>query len=465
MKVQTDALDLYDSLNAVWAAFQRTTSTSAESAHAVSKKAQGALLGAYFTACIWSQKSGEGVVASVTTSYGYDQDNMRVRRTILGSATTTYPNQWFNYTTVGTSTVPATTTAHILLPDGTAIATVEANGTATSTYWLHLDHLGGTHTVTNASGTPVESTSYLPYGDQRIASSSTTYSEQKKFTGHDFDVDSDLTYAKARYYDQDIGKFLSLDPVVKGLVRDKRLPQVLRDPQSQNAYSYGRNNPIVISDPTGQYGEWGGRQIAGFGTHQYVYWQPDRPDLVSYAALGIPEGTEAFTMGFYNPGSGYLEGGIYYPGADGPNGARNDFERHDRNRQLGRTAQIQGLSGKEEAGAINAMGAALRSFNNTSVRYPSYWNLIQGSGVNSNSGMHTLAMMANLESQFTAFNPPGYSSGAQLYLPSGSYTSSQISAFSTLAFSFTPTNAQQYNALQGVISSFATSQTTPATRN
>jgi hypothetical protein len=118
-----------------------------------------------------------------TTTYGYDHDNMRVRRTVLGSATTTYVNPYFNYSTAGTSISPSTTTAHILLPDGTPIATVEANGTATTTYWLHLDHLGGIHTVSNASGTPVESVSYYPYGDQRIASSSTPFTEQRKFTG------------------------------------------------------------------------------------------------------------------------------------------------------------------------------------------------------------------------------------------------------------------------------------------
>src|SRR3989344_1850654 len=189
----------------------------------------------------WRDRLTQTATGTATTSYGYDHDNMRVRRTILGSATTTYPNQWFNYSTSGS------TTANILLPNGTPIATVEANGTATTTYWLHPDHLGGTHTVTNASGTPVQSVSYLPYGDQRLASSSSAFDEKKKFTGHEFDSDSDLTYAKARYYEQDIGRWISVEPIL----RSGSPGSLLKDPQQLNSYTYSRNNPIVLKDSTG----------------------------------------------------------------------------------------------------------------------------------------------------------------------------------------------------------------------
>src|SRR3989344_2152887 len=212
----------------------------------------------------WRDRLTQTATGTATTSYGYDHDNMRVRRTILGSATTTYPNQWFNYSTSGT------TTANILLPNGTPIATVEANGTATTTYWLHPDHLGGTHTVTNASGTPVQSVSYLPYGDQRLASSSSAFDEKKKFTGHEFDSDSDLTYAKARYYEQDIGRWISVEPIIVNLVHGRRLSQALRDPQVQNAYSYARNNPLILKDESG---EWA-QVVLGAGAGiaaQYAY--------------------------------------------------------------------------------------------------------------------------------------------------------------------------------------------------
>jgi len=185
-------------------------------------------------------KSSNG---TATSTYAYDENNSRIRKTILGTATTTYPNAYYNYSSTGS------TTAHILLPDGTPIATVEAkNGAATSTYWLHLDHLGSVQTITNASGTQTQTLDYYPYGDQRIASSSGAFSEQRQYIGKDYDPDSDLDYLEARYYSGDKGRFLSQDPIFNSLPS----LQDLKSPQSLNSYSYANDNPIVNKDPTGK---------------------------------------------------------------------------------------------------------------------------------------------------------------------------------------------------------------------
>ena len=53
------------------------------------------------------------------------------------------------------------------------------------------------------------------------------------FTGKE--LDSDLHYFKARYYDSDLGKFTSIDPV-----------------PTEPAYAYVRNNPLKFVDPTGR---------------------------------------------------------------------------------------------------------------------------------------------------------------------------------------------------------------------
>jgi len=122
----------------------------------------------------------------------------------------------------------------------------------------HLDHLGNVRMVTDA-GTPAQSISeheYLPFG----ATLTKTYQEQirwgdphidsMRFAGHwrDFlgglDVDNTdyVDYMHARYYDPNLGRFSSVDPVDG----DRQ------NPQTWNRYTYARNSPLRHTDPTGE---------------------------------------------------------------------------------------------------------------------------------------------------------------------------------------------------------------------
>ncbi len=74
------------------------------------------------------------------------------------------------------------------------------------------------------------------------------YNKNKKiqsfsFTGFQSDDVSDLKYANARYYDAKTGRFCSED-----LMRGTTM-----DPESQNLYTYCRNNPITHIDPNGKW--------------------------------------------------------------------------------------------------------------------------------------------------------------------------------------------------------------------
>jgi RHS repeat-associated protein len=65
-----------------------------------------------------------------------------------------------------------------------------------------------------------------------------------RYTGKERDAESGLDYMDARYYGSTMGRFMSPDPVFATVNR-------LLDPQQWNMYSYGRNNPLSNSDPTG----------------------------------------------------------------------------------------------------------------------------------------------------------------------------------------------------------------------
>ena len=65
---------------------------------------------------------------------------------------------------------------------------------------------------------------------------------------------------KARYYDGDIGRFLSVDPIAV-ITNPKEFKaktgmdyaKYLSDPQLLNTYSYVRNNPLTYTDPSGEF--------------------------------------------------------------------------------------------------------------------------------------------------------------------------------------------------------------------
>lgn len=110
----------------------------------------------------------------------------------------------------------------------------------------HPDHLGTPRVITDADGYRLNIHTYLPFG--REAEGSEPDTERLEFTGHERDSSGpaspgfDLDYMHARFYDPNVGRFLSADPI-----DDVYIGQ----PQSWNKYSYVRNNPVRFIDPTG----------------------------------------------------------------------------------------------------------------------------------------------------------------------------------------------------------------------
>ncbi len=140
------------------------------------------------------------------------------------------------------------------------VATVEKKGTTTTTYYHHTDHLSGASVTTGTGGEVAEITDYYPYGNIRFSDTSSGFSEQRKFTGHELDTDTNLTYMGARYYEGTTGRFRSIDPAYLAVgtpqLKEKtnlELVQYLSDPQVLNSYSYVRNNPINATDPDGNF--------------------------------------------------------------------------------------------------------------------------------------------------------------------------------------------------------------------
>jgi len=136
-------------------------------------------------------------------------------------------------------------------------------------YYL-VDGLGSSVNLIKPDGSLVARYSYDAWGSLRsIAGAS---SNPFLFTGHQFDEATGLYSARARYYDPEIGRFITEDPGGG----DPMMPTSLHE------YAYGNGNPTVYTDPTGRYSEAG---------HYYTPY---------YVALRVgmsPE--EARTFAFY----------------------------------------------------------------------------------------------------------------------------------------------------------------------
>ena len=117
---------------------------------------------------------------------------------------------------------------------------------SSTTSYYQADGLGSVTSLTNASGAVANNYTYDSFGN--LAASSGSIVNNFRYTGREWDPETSLYYYRARYYDQNTGKFLSEDPLffAGGDV---------------NLYRYAWANPITYRDPTGL---WGGVDDAVF---------------------------------------------------------------------------------------------------------------------------------------------------------------------------------------------------------
>ncbi len=112
-----------------------------------------------------------------------------------------------------------------------------------TTYFAHQDHLGSTRLLTKVDKSVYDLMDYMPYGEQTAGDTGTTH----KFTGKERDSESGLDYFGARYHMSNLGRFMSPDP------DNASAFLYMDDPQSWNGYVYARNNPLLYTDPSGQW--------------------------------------------------------------------------------------------------------------------------------------------------------------------------------------------------------------------
>jgi RHS repeat-associated protein len=188
-------------------------------------------------------------IAQGSTALEYDQEN---RLTSFGTtAAYAYNGDGLRMSkTVGAMTTPFTWDARgsspLLLADGTnsyvygAMGVLVAQiGPANEVLYYHRDQLANTRMLTDSSGAVQGTYGFDAYGNRTGSTGSaiTPFLYAREYS----DIESSLSYLRARYYDPATAQFVSRDPVAS----------ITREP-----YAYADDDPANEVDPSGMWPPW-----------------------------------------------------------------------------------------------------------------------------------------------------------------------------------------------------------------
>jgi RHS repeat-associated protein len=187
-----------------------------------------------------------------TTDYAWDFENRLSQVTLPNSGGTVT----FKYDPFGRriEKISPTTTSIFVYDGDNLVETANASGGEVASYaqgqgidellamdrsgtvdYYEQDGLGSVTSLTTSNGAVAQSYTYDSFGNTTNSSGSLT--NFLRYTGREFDTETNLYYYRARYYDSSAGHFLSEDPT--------------RFAGGSNFYEYAVNDPTLLVDSSG----------------------------------------------------------------------------------------------------------------------------------------------------------------------------------------------------------------------
>jgi len=144
-----------------------------------------------------------------------------------------------------------------------------------NSHWFHQDGLGSVVNLTDSTGTVKLSYEYDAFGGITKEEGQVGWKKNKyTFTGKPYDTASGMYYFGARWYEPNVGRFITKDPWSKApddarilgyeekilcdlIIKHQNsiptyiLSKGLNEPQSFHRYVYVKNNPVIYIDPFG----------------------------------------------------------------------------------------------------------------------------------------------------------------------------------------------------------------------
>jgi RHS repeat-associated protein len=182
-----------------------------------------------------------------TLAFKYDGLRRRVQKALTQGSTTTITNYLYDV--------------------NNAVADLDQNGNVLARYvstqnideplaelrsstisYYEQDGLGSVTSLTNSAAAIANNYTYDSFGN--LTASSGSIANRFQYTAREFDSETGLYYYRARYSDPSVGRFLSEDAV--------------RFRGGVDFYTYVKNRPTVMRDPTGRLAWGGGVGVSGF---------------------------------------------------------------------------------------------------------------------------------------------------------------------------------------------------------
>ncbi|WP_017588727.1 RHS repeat-associated core domain-containing protein [Nocardiopsis ganjiahuensis] len=282
----------------------------------------------------------EGNLAQVTeedgsqTSYTYDADGQRLIREDPTSTTLYLPGMELRLDKEDLVQEATRFYSHA----GQTVAVRQNDGTLT---WMHADHHGTGQVAVNAR-TGEETRRYTTaFGVDR--ESHGEWPSDRGFVGGTIDASTGLTQLGARAYDADLGRFISVDPIMD-----------VTDHQQMHGYVYSNNNPVTFTDPTGLF--WAGESGSRYATSrispaaQLVHdrWLYNQQHNNRNNPVALQKATERYNQnvrgGFRSTSTGSRGGGTTYQSQKGPSQAYLNAQREKEEAQRKLVAAATGLA-------------------------------------------------------------------------------------------------------------------------
>jgi RHS repeat-associated protein len=192
----------------------------------------------------WTPESRVSEVTNADDSgaqYTYDADGNRLIARNTNADGTSESTLYLGHTEITvTSSEPTVAKATRYIDVGGGHTAVVGDTGAVT--FVMADHHGTGQLAITAANQAVTQRRTTPFGQDRgTPVAPGDWASSRGFVGgYDDRETTDLVSLGAREYDPDLGRFISLDPIMD-----------LTDPQQIHGYSYANNNPVTLSDPTG----------------------------------------------------------------------------------------------------------------------------------------------------------------------------------------------------------------------